>query len=302
MTVPAYQELMKPILEIARDRDEHSTHEVTEQLADKFSLSDVDRNDLLPSGTQRTFDNRVSWAITYLKKAGLLESKKRAHFNITSDGLEVIRKNPDSIDSPFLTQFPSFVEFRTRRPSKTKKTESNNITFEFSSPVELMEDAYVNLRDELKEELIDQVKACDPFAFEKLVVMLLVRMGYGGSIKDAGAAIGRSGDEGIDGIIKEDKLGLDIIYIQAKKWENKVSRPEVQKFAGALQGKRAKKGVYITTSEFTQEAVDFAANLENKMILIDGDQLAEFMIDHNLGVTTVSQYDIKRLDSDFFAE
>lgn len=300
MGVPDFQSIMKPLLKFASDKKEHSIREAIEKLADDFSLDEEDRKKLLPSGTQAVFDNRVGWSRTYLKKAGLLESKKRGFFNITDEGLKVLDQNPPKIDINFLMQFPGYVEFRTRN------TKEKNIADEYSkeklTPEETLEHSYQKLRDDLTFELINNLKSCTSEFFEKLVVDLLLNMGYGGSRKDAGEAIGRSGDEGIDGIIKEDKLGLDTIYIQAKRWENTVSRPEIQKFAGALQGQQAKKGVFITTSNFSQGAKDYAAIIDSKVVLIDGEQLAQLMIDYGIGVSEVKTYSLKKIDSDYFSE
>jgi len=298
MAIPDYQTVMLPLLRSIKDKSEHSLREVIDALAGDFNLTEDDRKMLLPSGQQTIFDNRVGWARTYMKKAGLIESTRRGYFKITPRGLEVLSKNPVKIDVKYLSQFPEFVEFQTakRNVSEEKQTRSD------STPEEVLETAYQELRENLASELLSQLKLNSANLFEKTVVELLLKMGYGGSRKDAGQAIGKSGDEGIDGIIKEDKLGLDIIYIQAKRWENQVGRPEIQKFAGALQGKRARKGIFITTSTFSREAREYAANIDTKIILIDGEELSDLMIDHNIGVTPIAAYDIKRLDADYFTE
>ncbi len=217
-----------------------------------------------------------------------------------------MKSPPQKIDIRFLMQFPEFAERRKaeQRKLKTKKAESTsphdgNTTI---TPEEQIEEAYENLRDNLTGEILSQFKESSPSFFEKVVVEVLVKMGYGGSRKDAGEAIGKSGDEGIDGIIKEDRLGLDIIYIQAKKWENTVSRPEIQKFAGALQGKRAKKGIFITTSGFSQGCKEYVSSIDSKIILIDGQHLSQLMIDYNVGVSTDVIYELKRIDTDYFTE
>jgi restriction system protein len=269
-------------------------------LADQFGLTNQERKELLPSGRQPVFDNRVGWARTYLKKAGLLESTRRAHYRITERGLGVLEKQLPQIDTAYLRQFPEFVEFQTPRPKAeevVKPPPDDSVT-----PEEQMEAVYQKLRDALVSELLDTVKSSSPAFFEHLVIDLLVKMGYGGTRRDAGQAIGRSGDAGIDGIIKEDRLGLDIVYIQAKKWENTVTRPEIQKFAGALQGQRAKRGIFITTSTFSQTARDYVDVIDNRIVLIDGATLAQLMIDFNIGVTTVTSYDLKRVDLDYFTE
>lgn len=301
MGVPDFQRIMLPLLKLASDNNEHSVREARDILATEFQLTEEDRKELLPSGTQAVFDNRVGWSRTYLKKAGLLESKKRGHFNITEEGLKVIEQNPPKIDIDFLMQFPGYVQFRTGRNKKDKGKEDETPE-EDLTPEETLEYSYQKLRDNVTQDLINSVKSCSPEFFEKLVVDLLLNMGYGGSRKDAGEAIGKSGDEGIDGIIKEDRLGLDTIYIQAKRWENTVSRPEIQKFAGALQGQQAKKGVFITTSNFSQGAMEFAAKIDSKVVLIDGERLAELMIDFNIGVSKIKSYYLKKIDTDYFSE
>ncbi|MBM3132094.1 MAG: restriction endonuclease, partial [Chloroflexi bacterium] len=287
MTIPDYQTIMLPLLKFARDGKERSKRQAVDALADEFHLTEAERRELLPSGQQALFDNRVGWARTYLKMSGLIEPTRRGHFRITRRGLDVLKRNPPRIDIKFLDQFQEFKTFRGLRREKTTVSEEAEAKEE-QNPQELLESAYQNIRKTLASDLLQQIKQSPPSRFERLVVELLVRMGYGGSLKDAGQAIGKSGDEGIDGIIKEDRLGLDAIYIQAKKWENPIGRPEVQKFAGALAGQHAKKGIFITTSNFTKEAHDYASRIDSKIVLIDGDSLAEFMIDHNIGVTPIS--------------
>lgn len=290
---------MLPLLRFAGDGAEHSLREAIEALAGEFKLSDEERRELLPSGQQEIFDNRVGWARTYMKKAGLLRTTRRGFFEITERGNDALKKKPARIDGKFLEQYQEFREFKSlrRQPAANGEQEELELT---RTPEEALERAYQNLRSDLAADLITQIKQSPPSLFERLVVELLVKMGYGGSRKDAGKAIGKSGDEGIDGIIKEDRLGLDIIYIQAKRWENTVGRPEIQKFAGALQGQRARKGIFITTSDFSSEAHDYASRIESKIILIDGEQLAQMLIDHNIGVSPVASYEIKRVDSDYF--
>jgi len=269
-----------------------------------FRLTPDQRKELLPSGQQEVFDNRVGWARTYLTKAGLLEKTRRSHYAISERGRQVLAQSPDRIDVKFLKQFEEFRQFQalkgTRSGSRSMTSEA--VTDEEVTPEESLESAYGRLRDALAGEVLQQVKASSPSLFEKLVVELLLKMGYGGSRQDAGRAVGRSGDEGIDGIIKEDRLGLDIIYIQAKRWEAGVGRPEVQKFAGALQGQRAKKGIMITTSSFSNEAREYISKIDNKIVLIDGAQLADLMIDHNLGVSPTASYEVKKIDTDYFTE
>jgi restriction system protein len=299
MAIPDYQTIMLPLLKFASDQKEHSIHEAIKILSDQFKLSEENRRELLPSGQQEIFLNRVGWARTYMKKAGLLESPRSGVFVITERGKKVLASNPVKIDNRLLTHYEEFKEFKQKRK---KQEETEVLEFQNKTPEEAFETAYENLRTELSGDILEHLKKSDPTLFEKIVIEVLVKMGYGGSLRDAGKAIGKSGDEGIDGIIKEDRLGLDIIYVQAKRWDNTVGRPEIQKFAGALQGQRAKKGIFITTSNFSKDALDFASKIESKIILIDGDQLADCMIDFNVGVTTTSKYELKKIDLDYFVE
>lgn len=303
--IPDYQSLMLPLLKLVVDKQEHKYRDLIENLATEFQISDEERRELLPSGNQAIFDNRVGWAKTYLKKAGLLDSPKRATFLITDLGIETLRKKPIRIDAKYLRQFPKFLEFQNASRSEND-SEEEIISQEVSqqTPEESLEKAYQRIRKSLASELLNQVIELSPAFFERLVVELLVKMGYGGSIKDAGKAIGKSGDEGIDGTIKEDKLGLDIIYIQAKRWKpgNVVGRPEIQKFVGALAGQGAKKGIFITTSNFTKDALEYTPRNETKIVLIDGEYLTQLMIDHNLGCTTQQTYELKKIDIDYFEE
>ncbi|BAU66011.1 mrr restriction system protein [Stanieria sp. NIES-3757] len=301
MPIPDYQTIMLPLLKFAGDKQEHSLQEAISYLANQFNLTEAERKELLPSGKQFTFHNRVGWARTYLKKAGLLSSSRRSYFQITLRGIEVLAQNPQVINVNFLAQYDEFIQFR----QLNKKNSNNNLVqedTEKNTPEEILENAYQKLQENLSIEILETIKQCSPEFFESLVVDLLVSMGYGGSRKEAGQAVGHSGDGGIDGIIKEDRLGLDIIYIQAKRWENVVGRPEIQKFAGALQGQRAKKGVFIATSCFTKDAIEYVSRIDTKIILVDGNRLTELMIEHNVGVTSIAKYEVKRIDSDYFTE
>lgn len=305
MAIPDYQTLMLPLLKVAGDEQEHSLREAVEALSSQFELTDQERQTLLSSGQQTVIANRVGWARTYMKKAGVLESTRRGYFRITPRGLEILRAGPSRVDDDYLNRFAEFAEFKKARPSK--EVETSNVPASLPSertPEEEIEDAYQRIRNSLATELLATVRASTPERFERLVVDLLVRMGYGGTRRDAGQALGKSGDGGIDGIIKEDRLGLDAIYIQAKRWAdtNGVGRPEIQKFAGALQGHRARKGVFITTSYFTKDAEDYVTRIDSKIVLIDGETLAQLMIDHGLGVAPVAAYEVKRIDSDYFAD
>ena len=303
MAVPDFQTIMLPLLELAGEGETLHLRKAVDILAERFSLTDDEKRELVPSGQQSKFHNRVSWARTYLKKAGLLETPRRGFFCINDRGRRILAEKPSRINAKSLEQFDEFQTFKrtSRLPApEVGATEVSEIPAD--TPEETLQAAYLALRKNLADDLLETVKKSSPEFFERLVVDLLVRMGYGGSRQEAGQAIGGSGDEGIDGIIKEDRLGLDIIYVQAKRWEGVVSRPEVQKFAGALQGQRARKGVFISTSEFSREAANYAANIETKIILIDGSQLAELMIDHGAGVATEATFELKRIDLDYFSE
>ncbi len=301
MAIPDFQSIMLPLLRFAADGNEHSLREAIEKLSEQFGLTEAEKNELLPSGQQRRVDNRVAWARSYLSMAGLLDTTRRGHFRITERGREVLSKNPSEINVKFLEQFPEFVEFRGRHREREETAEAAE-SEAVQTPGELLESAFQRLREDLSAELLKSIRECSPSFFERLVIDVLVKMGYGGSRKEAGKAIGGSGDEGIDGIINEDRLGLDIIYIQAKRWQATIGRPEIQKFVGALQGHRAKKGVFITTSDFSREAEQYVAKIDSKIVLIDGEQLVQLMIDHNVGVTPVTVYEMKQIDSNYFNE
>lgn len=290
-----------PLIRYASDEQEHHVAEAYDNIAQVFDVSDDERQDLLPSGQDKIFSNRVRWSLFYLKKAGLLESPRRSYFKITEAGLSALQKQPATIDVQFLKQYPEFLEFLRGKP-KDKGTTILGADSGVQTPDELLENAYQESRRSLAQELLATVKGCSPQFFEKLVVDLLLKMDYGGSRKDAGEAVGKSGDGGIDGVIKEDPLGLGVLYLQAKRWEASVGSPEIQKFVGALHGKKARRGVFISTSTFTNEALNYAKNIEDKVVLIDGDALAQLMIDHDVGVSKVAEYDVKKIDSDYFTE
>ena len=305
MAIPDFQSIMLPLLRLCGDAKEHRNREVIDTLADEFDLSEKERKELLPSGRQAIFHNRVAWSRSYMKMAELLENTQRGVFRITDRGSKILHSPPQKINIRFLMQFPEFAESRKGAQKKMKKKDIESSAAESDAgitPEEQIEEAYENLRDNLTSKILIQLKDSSPSFFEKVVVEVLVKMGYGGSRRDAGEAIGKSGDEGIDGIIKEDRLGLDIIYIQAKKWEKTITRPEIQKFAGALQGKRARKGIFITTSKFSRGCGEYVSKIDSKIILVDGRRLAQFMIDFNVGVSTEAIYELKRVDSDYFAE
>lgn len=303
MAIPDFQTLMLPLLKSVEDKREHLFRDIVELLAKQYGLTDEERKQLLPSGRYPTFDNRVGWAKTYLKKAGLIEQPKRSYFKITARGADVLKKNPASMNMKYLEQFPEYIAFRDNQEQGEPTQQIIPVPpVQNETPEELIENGARTIRKDLAEEILQRIKGCSPAFFERLVVELLVNMGYGGTRQDAGRAIGRSGDEGIDGVIHEDRLGLDVIYLQAKRWEGVVGRPEIQKFVGALQGQRAKKGVFITTSDFTKEAVEYVRNIDNKVVLINGSLLASLMMDHNVGVSLAATYEIKKIDSDYFLE
>lgn len=303
MPIPDFQKIMLPLMQFAGDGAEHSVRDAIDHLARQFKLSEEDLREMLPSGIQSRFDNRVHWARSHLKQAGLLENPSRGIFKITDAGRKVLDSKPKEIGIKFLMQFEKFRDFRTRSSRDGAATAATVESEEAkTTPKEVLEESYQKLRNELAVELLDMVKQCSPKFFENLVVELLVKMGYGGSRREAGRAVGRSGDGGIDGIINEDRLGLDVIYIQAKRWDRDVNDAEIRNFVGSLAGQKANRGVFITTSDFTKKALEYVATIPQKVILIDGEKLAQLMIDHNVGVATVGAYEVKKVDADYFAE
>ncbi len=302
MAVPEFQAVMLPLLRLAGDGEIHTAAEAVDRLAVHFELTENDRREMLPSGTQRRFDNRVAWSRSYLKQAGLLESPGRGQFKITERGQEVLDEHPKRVDIPYLMRFPEFVAFRTSSHELKSSVESAVSSGQESNetPEESLEASYQRLKVSLAQEILDRIKQSPPSFFEQTVIDLLVAMGYGGSRRDAGQAVGRSGDGGIDGIIKEDRLGLDTVYLQAKRWDSVVGRPVVQGFAGSLAGFHANKGILITTSRFSDDARRYVQNLGMRLVLIDGDELADLMIEYGVGVTEVTRYSVKRIDLDYF--
>jgi restriction system protein len=300
MSIPDFQSVMRPLLEHLEDGRERTTQETLEAMAAHFGLTEDERLVLLPSGRQPVFTNRVAWAKSHLKGAGCLESPRRAVYKITDRGRHLLSSQAGRIDMRALQQFAEYQEFR--RPGERKDETPQAPAVDEMTPEEHIEYGHQQIRAQLADEMLERVKQCPPEFFERLVVELLIAMGYGGSRADAGRAVGRSGDGGIDGIIKEDRLGLDTIYIQAKRWENVVGRPEIQKFAGALQGQRAHKGIVITTAGFSKGAHEYVASIDSTIVLIDGNQLAAHMIDQGVGVTPVEEYAIQRLDADYFEQ
>ena len=302
MAIPDFQTLMRPMLEFAADGKPHTMAETREALAAKFKLTEQERALLLPSGRQGVFLNRVAWARVYLQHAGLLDSPARGSLKISDLGRSALADIPERITISYLMKFPSFAEFRA--PSRKQKLQSSEAVTddESQTPEEILESAHSRLFAELAADVLTRVKECSPGFFENLVVELLLKMGYGGSREEAGKAVGASGDEGIDGVINEDRLGLDTIYLQAKRWANTVGRPDLQQFVGALHGKKASKGVFITTSKFSNEGRSYVASIEPKVILIDGELLAQLMVKFNVGVEPIVAYEVKKIDVDYFEE
>jgi restriction system protein len=303
MAVPTYQDLMGPLLALAVDGKERSVREACDALADELGLTEAERTEMLPSGQLERYVHRMGWARLGLNRAGLLQDPRRGFFRITEQGRTALKDRPDRIDNKFLMQYPEFQEFKKKMNKGGKTTvvvpQPPDVDVD---PEETLETAFQTLHANLADRVLAELLKGSPSMFEKIVVELLVKMGYGGSRRDAGQAVGKSGDEGIDGIINQDRLGLDVVYIQAKRWANTVGRPEIQKFAGALLGKQASKGVFITTSDFSKGARDYAKAINSNVVLIDGDLLAGLMIEHDLGVSPLATYQVKRLDSDYFVD
>jgi len=287
------------MLQMASDGGVWSVADARKELAKHFQLTEEEIEELLPSGRQARFANRVAWAKVYLERGAWLSSPERAHFQITDRGREVLQNPPEEISVKFLSQYPEFQEFRSRS-SKNSEDESEEV--DSDTPEETLESSYLTIRKNLASEVLERVMACTPRFFEHLVVDLLLNMGYGRAGGGSGERVGQSGDEGIDGIISEDRLGLEMVYLQAKRWEGTVGRPEIQKFFGALHGKRARKGVFITTGSFSADAAAYVQTIDPKVALVDGEQLAEYMIDFGLGVSLARAYEVKRIDTDYFEE
>lgn len=301
MPIPNYETLMLPLLEIASSANSEGVKLsiAADQLADRFKLTDKERTELLPSGGTFKFSSRVSWARTYLQKAGLMEAPKRGFFRITPRGAALLKQAPAKVDNKLLMQFDEFKEFQGKKKSPKSGSEAEH----HETPIESIATFYEQFREALASELLDRVKKCSPQFFERLVIQLLLRMGYGGSLKDAGSALGKTGDGGVDGVIREDKLGLDNIYLQAKRWTDKpVGSPDLDQFSGALSKKKATKGIFITTSTFTKDAQASLKDYSSRIVLIDGSDLAKYMIDYGVGVSVMDVFELKKIDSDFFEE
>ena len=301
MSVPTVYDLTLPILEFLGDGESHRSAALRNHLAQRFTLTEAERNEQNPSGNNKLV-NRISWARMELRDAGLLEyvGHRTGTSRITERGRKVLADRPSRIDKKYLDQFEEYRNVHKKDATKPEKKLLDKVNED--TPEENLKAVYDTIRSHLANEILDMVKRCSPPFFERLVVDVLVGMGYGGSREEDGKAVGGSDDGGIDGIIKEDRLGLDVIYIQAKRWENMVGRPEIQKFAGALAGPKARKGVFITTSTFTQGARDYVKSIGTRIILVDGRQLADFMIDYNVGISTETVYELKRIDTAYFED
>lgn len=301
MAVPKFDELTKPLLGVIKDGESYTIKDVTTMLAQRLSLSSTDLTEMLPSGRQTVFKNRVGWAKTYLLKAGLIESPARATIRITDAGKKVVNDNPDKIDTKYLEQFPAFVDFT----SATVQTDNDspapsNPQSSALTPDDQLEDAYKQINASLASELLSEVLKITPYTFEKFVVDLLSKMGYG-TIAYGSHATVASGDDGIDGVIMKDKLGFSLIYMQAKEWvqDKVVGQPDIQSFVGAIAGKHG-DGLFVTTARFSQKAKDYANT--HHIILIDGERLANLMIEYNFCVATKKTFEIKAIDTDALAE
>lgn len=305
MPIPDYQTLMRPLLEVLADDAEHPLRDIKDKVAIHFDLTPDEREQMLPSGVATVFTDRLSWARYYLQRAGMLQQPRRSVYQLTDSGRALLRQVSGRITAAHLRErSPDFQQWvdGTRPSSTQQRAEPESPLEQQNTPEETLANAYGNLRRAVESDLLARLAAGSPGFFEQVVVRLLVAMGYGGSLQDAGRAIGRTGDEGIDGIINEDRLGLDVVYVQAKRWTATIGRPDIQQFAGALAGKRARKGVFITTSGFSTEARAYVGSIEPRIVLISGEQLAAFMFEHNVGVAPASTYEVKKVDADFFDE
>lgn len=296
--IPKYHEIMLPLLKMLGDDKEHQIRECIDRLSQEFQLTDEEKRKLLQSGGP-IFDNRVRWARLYLYKAGLIEAPKRGYMKITERGKKILEENLQKIDKQYLMKINEFEEF-------VKKTENKEIIEtnheEIETPEEIIEKQFEILKANLKEQLMEKIIQSSPQFFERLVIDLIVKMGYGGSFEEVAQHLGRAGDEGVDGVIKQDPLGLDNVYLQAKRWSSAtIGRPEIQRFVGALHGKGARKGIFITTSKFSNEAIEYADSLTDMtVVLIDGDKLLDYMIQYNVGVQVDKTIEFKKIDFDYF--
>lgn len=305
MAIPDFQTLILPVLQYLSRRGESRSPDIRAQLALDFGLTEQELAELIPSKRQGLFHNRVAWALSYLKQSGLIESQSRSTYRITRRGEELLANPPERITISYLMRYPEFAAYREgasgrKQQKDTPVTVTEMAVRDTRTPDELIADAHAKLNEALARELLSQMSAMDPYRFEQLVLDVLMAMGYGGEAEDAGYITKRSGDEGIDGVINQDRLGLDVVYVQAKRWTRTIGRPDIQTFVGALAGKQASKGIFITTSDFAKSAVEYANTVQQKIVLVDGDRLAQLMIEHDVGVATQDTYRVKKIDSDYF--
>jgi len=303
--IPGFQTIMLPYLQLLGDGKEYSNSHAEEALSKTFNLSDAERKQMLPSARGLLFYNRIAWALFHLKKALLIERVSRGAYKITQRGLDVLKEKPQRVDLPYLMRYPEFQEFRAKKSTDNggkKEVIEEQEEHSTETPEEILDGTYQSLQNILAKELLEKIQKSSPLFFEQVVIDLLLAMGYGGSRAEAASLTKQSGDEGIDGIIKEDRLGLDAIYVQAKRWQDAVGRQVVQSFVGSLEGKRANKGVIITTSYFSKGAEEYVKQIGKKIVLIDGEKLADLMIEHNVGIIKAQTYEIKKVDADYFGE
>jgi len=303
VTVPRFEALLAPVLQAASDGMPHKVHEVAPILAARLRLTDTDRRQVVASGRRNMFENRVYWAKMFLVQAGLIEGVERGSFRITAEGSQALAERGDAIDRVYLRSLPKFQAWRAR--VETKRPDSGGIPSPedaATTPQEQLDNIVSTLTQQVKDDLLKRLKEVSPSYFERLVLTLLIKMGYGGSLPDAAQAVGGAGDGGIDGLINEDRLGLDVVYVQAKRWDGVVGRPTVQAFAGSLDGRRARRGVLITTSSFSRDADQYARSIEKRIVLMDGEMLTTLMVEYNVGVVVDQSVHIKKVDLDFFEE
>ena len=299
MAIPEFQSFMLPVMSLFSDNNIHTTTECINKAIEYFKLEGNDLKLTVPSGKQTLVANRVYWSLTYLKKSLLLDTVKRVEYKITDRGKYLLKTNPKRIDKKLLSQYDEYRLF-SNQDNESNISVNNNAKNDDITPEESIDNIYKKINEQLADDLLEIILENDPYYFERLVMDVLTKMGYGDSSNNSNVVTKKSGDEGIDGIINQDKLGLDKIYVQAKRWKDNVGRPELQKFVGALSAKKSNKGIFITTSDFSQEAKDYVKNLSHGIILINGKDLTKFMIDYNVGVQTSYSYAIKKIDNDYF--
>lgn len=302
MSIPDFQTIMRPLLAILADGEERPVQAIRETLAQEFELTEEELEERLPSGRQRTYVNRVAWALAHLKGAALIESPRRGVYRATARGQQVLAETSktERVDLRVLRAFDEYRQFRAPTDNTTPAADVSVVDAAAGTPTERMQGAHRELRAAVVVDVLERVQEQTPDFFEQVVLDVLQAMGYGGQREEAAERLGRGGDGGVDGVIREDTLGLDLIYVQAKRWTNTVGRPDIQQFVGALNGQRASKGVFITTSAFSREASDYAESVNPRVILVDGKQLAELMVDHDVGVSVETRFEVKRVDLDYF--